>query len=1295
MRNPGRRPGAHERIAMSDRKRTKKEAAESRRRESEQKYQTVVNKAREGILVIKDGIITFLNPYISELLDLPEDEIVSSPFLEFVHPDDQGWVQKRLSDWFGGADIHGETEFRINTSSGVEKWVVTNTALISWEDELAALSFVTDITDRKSAAEDLLRSETSLSRAQEISHLGSWEWDITSGGLWWSDEVYRIFGLVPQEFGATYEAFLERVHPDDRESVSISVERAVNEGEKYDIEHRVVRPDGSERIVNEVGEVEYDDSGRVVKMIGMVLDITERKIAAEKIDRLSEIVEQAEAPIFITDPAGIIEYSNPAFTTITGFTREDAIGKTPRILQSGQMSKEYYEQVWNAIKSGEPVSAVVTNKRKNGEIWYYDQTIIPLKDENGLVTHFVSTGKDITDRIQTEEELKKKETQQSLVLDSLPMAFYIAQPFGDYGGTWVSDQIDNLSGYNASEFSEDIELWASRLHPEDRDRAFQAFEGITETDTVTVEYRWQHADGHYIWFLDHGVLSRDKDGSPREIIGTWLEITQQKEAEQELRDKEEKYRQVIEYAGQSIFVAQDGCIKFQNPRTLSITGYTEDDLQSRPFVEFVHPEDREMVVDRYKRRIAGEELTDSTTWRILIASGEERWVEVNSVRIDWEGEPATLNFMSDITARKRAEQELNILSEVVKNSPQYIVITDPNGAIEYINPAFSKVTGYTSEEVIGQNPRILQSGETPDEVYEDLWSTVLSGKLWRGKLKNRRKDGSLFWERATISPITDSEGEINHLVAVKEDITERMDSEEALRASEVKFETAFRSSPDSITITNLHTGLIVETNEGFVRLMEYELNETIGRTTLDLGLWAEPEQRDEFVALLQSDGSVTGCEARLRAKSGIIKDTEISAELIDIKGEQHLLAVTRDITQRKKTEQELREKESELLQSQKLEAIGQLAGGVAHDFNNMLGIIIGYGDLALTKMDPDDPLRKNLENINNAAQRAARLTQQLLIFSRKQTIQPVAMNVNEAVKGTGKLLHRLIGEEVELKIDLAERAGVIEADPGQIDQILVNLAVNARDAMPEGGELTIETDEVEVTAERIIHIEDIDPGPYVRITISDTGTGMSEATISHIFEPFFTTKAKGRGTGLGLSTVYGIVKQSGGFIHIESELGKGSSFEVLFPRFEGITEAEDSEDRLDHSGCAGKTILVVEDDPAFRQMVIEMLTEFQCDVIEARSGNAALFECEKREESIDAMLTDVVMPGMSGAELADRVSALQPEMKVVYMSGYTDDAIGKHGVLDPDVHFIEKPFTADALAKKFKELFETMDSEGT
>lgn len=510
---------------------------------------------------------------------------------------------------------------------------------------------------------------------------------------------------------------------------------------------------------------------------------------------------------------------------------------------------------------------------------------------------------------------------------------------------------------------------------------------------------------------------------------------------------------------------------------------------------------------------------------------------------------------------------------------------------------------------------------------------------------------------------------------LEQEVTERKRAEEALRASEQLFRAVFDGALEALLIAD-DEGRYVDANPAACALFGLPKNELIGRRVEE---FTEPDFDFEGAwSSLMKAGWLTG-EFRLVRPDSTVRDLEFSATANILPGRH--FSVLRDITRRKQLEEQLN-------QSQKMEAIGRLAGGVAHDFNNLLTAIIGYSQLALGRLDEVDPMRREVEEIQKAGARAAALTNQLLAFSRKQILQLTVMDLNAVVSDTEKMLQRLIGEDIELVTHLEPALWRVKADEGQISQVIMNLAVNARDAMPRGGKLIIETSNATFDDDYTSQHLGMTPGRYVLLAISDSGAGMDEETLSHLFEPFFTTKEQGKGTGLGLSTVYGIVKQSNGHLWAYSEEGQGATFKIYLPQVDESLEKDKPRDEVAAPPTGTETVLVVEDEEMLRELARRILELNGYTVLNAAGGKEAIAICEQYEGAIHLMLTDVVMPQMSGPDLASRIASLRPDMKVLFMSGYTDSAVVHNSALDPTVAYIQKPFTMDALVRKVREVLD-------
>jgi two-component system NtrC family sensor kinase len=627
--------------------------------------------------------------------------------------------------------------------------------------------------------------------------------------------------------------------------------------------------------------------------------------------------------------------------------------------------------------------------------------------------------------------------------------------------------------------------------------------------------------------------------------------------EEVLHESEERFHMLFESAGDAIIILKDDIIVDCNEKTLTMFGYVRDGLigqSPKLFSPSIQPDGRnskEKITENIQKSIQGR--PQFFEWKFIRVDETTFDAEVSLARIDIRGETYLQAIIRDVTDRKQTEDELRRLSHAIEQAAEEVIITDTAGFIKYVNPAFQKITGYSRHEAIGQTPRIVKSGAHDDAFYENLWDTIKNGGIWTGHITNRRKDGTLIQEDATISPLVNASGQLTGYVSLKRDITE-----------EVKLQ-------------------------------------------------------------------------------------------------------------------------SQLIQAQKMEAIGTLAGGIAHDFNNILTVINGFGTLLQMNVEESNPLRRYVDQILSSSLKAANLTRSLLAFSRKQPITLSPISLNNTIKGTEKLLKRLLTEDIDLLTSLVPEDIIIMADATQIDQILFNLAANARDAMKKGGKLTIET--------KLFNMEDSfrmlhgfgDPGRYALMSVSDTGCGMDESTREKIFDPFFTTKELGKGTGLGLSTVYGIVKQHNGYIMVSSEPDMGTTFLVYFPVVETLIKEEETFFPVIRGG--NETILIAEDDTSVRLLLKETLAKYGYKIFEATDGQDAV-EKFKEYSNIDLIILDSVMPRKNGREAYDEIRKIEPLIKTIFMSGYTRDIVLDKGVEEKKVDFVSKPISPDIILKKIREVLE-------
>jgi len=764
---------------------------------------------------------------------------------------------------------------------------------------------------------------------------------------------------------------------------------------------------------------------------------------------------------------------------------------------------------------------------------------------------------------------------------------------------------------------------------------------------------------------------------------------ERKQAEEALRESEETARALVNATNDSVFLIDtSGTVLALNEITAKRLGKTVDEMVGSHLYDSLPPEVA-------KRRKAYLDQAFRTGKAVYFEDERQGiWFDTCAYPIlDAKGKVARLAIYGrDITERKHAEEAIRQSEErfrqLFDEAPVGYFESDSQGRITNVNRTELEMLGYTPEEMIGQP---LWKFVVEEEVARNNILARLAGTLPPARAIERtyrRKDGATFPVLIENRVLKDSEGKIIGMRSTIQDITEHKRAEKALLESEEGYRTAIENSNDGVAIDK--DGLHLFVNKKFLELFGYNYPEEVIGKHLVLTVHPDDKDRVKEINLKRQRGEDVPSRYEFKGirKDGEIIYIEVSATKTTYHGETVSLAYLRDITERKKAEQEIAALQEQFRQSQKMEAIGQLAGGIAHDFNNILTIIKGYSQLSLSELKKKDPLRENIEEIQKASERAANLTHQLLAFSRRQIMDVKVLDVNTILRDLDKMLHRIIGEDIELIRLLAEDLGRVKTNPGQIEQVIMNLAVNARDAMPKGGKLTIETANVELDGKYALKHIAVKPGHYVMLSMSDTGMGMKPEVKERIFEPFFTTKEKGKGTGLGLSTVYGIVKQIGGNIWVYSEPGHGTTFKIYLPRVDEPPEAWKENEVKEEIPGGRETVLIVEDDESVRKMALLVLEKKGYTVLEAKDGNEALLLCKARKEPIHLILTDVVMPGISGRQLVDQLKEVHQDIKSLYMSGYTDNAIVHHGVLRKGMNFIQKPFTIDELMNKVRKVLD-------
>jgi PAS domain S-box-containing protein len=721
----------------------------------------------------------------------------------------------------------------------------------------------------------------------------------------------------------------------------------------------------------------------------------------------------------------------------------------------------------------------------------------------------------------------------------------------DFGQEFFGYTQEDLLGQNM----------VAMLNPEHESTAGHLYSTIEKIvrnpqEHANIETEGMRKNGERVWISWTKKAIWERDGTVSGILAVGNDITRLKRAEHDLRESEERYRLLLDLSPDGVLAHSDGTVIFANRAAATLFGASDASaLVGKPVLDLVDTDYKERVKDRIKHMNMGM----PQPWieeKFIRLDGTAVDVEVAAVPVAHSGRLLIQAIFRDISAQKRAQEVQRRLATAIEQAAETIEITDTKGTILYVNPAFERTTGFTSDEAIGANPRILQSGHHDDKFYKEMWATITNGKVWSGHLLNRKKDGTLLEEEATISPIKDDSGKIVSYVAVKRDVTK-----------------------------------------------------------------------------------------------------EVSLQ-------------------------------KQLLQSQKMEAIGTLAGGIAHDFNNLLQVTQGYSELLLTEKQEDDPEYPDLLKVFQAAKNGAELVKQLLTFSRKLEPKPIPLNLNRQITQFETLLRRTIPKMIDIQLDLADSLEEINADPTQIELVFMNLAVNARDAMPDGGSLVVTTRNVTLDHEYCrLHVG-TKPGRYVLLKISDTGEGMDEKTVQHIFEPFYTTKEIGRGTGLGLAMVYGIITQHGGYITCESERGRGTGFEIYLPAFETEKDSGDEQDSL-LQAFGTETILVVDDEDLVRELAKRMLSKAGYTILAASNCREALDVYKKNKGSISLVILDLIMPEIGGQQCLDELLKIEPEVKVLVASGYAGDSSSRQAIARGAKGFISKPFRVKNLLSDVRKILDS------
>ncbi len=846
---------------------------------------------------------------------------------------------------------------------------------------------------------------------------------------------------------------------------------------------------------------------------------------------------------------------------------------------------------------------------------------------------------------------------------------------------FVNPAMEKLFGLPASELlgKTDIDLFGEEAgkHITDVDMRVLAGETVEEEHSKPV-------DGIMHTFHVIKVPLKNENNGIEGVCGIARDITHTKLIEESTRKNELQYRNLIENTPDMIYRMSlpDGVYDYISPGCKNVFGYEPDAFYNNPLLiqKVLHPLWKDCFHNQWNDLLSGT-IPSCYEYKIIDPQGNSRWIHQRNILIkNEEGLPVAIEgVVSDMTGWKQVQDSLCLTRFAMDNAQASIFWVDSGGNFIDVNNTACRKLGYTREELLERNVADIDP-DHPMESRKERWEEykAMGGK--RFQTSHLTKKGKIIPVEVTNYFLEYEGQEIEFAYAL--DISDLRKADEALAESEEKYRVIVENSLEGIYIAQ--NGIFVFCNERFAEMFgANDCDEVLGNEVYSfVSDGSIGKVRNEIQQRLSGEKEFSHYHFTAQKLDGTLFEVETLGSSILYKGKPAIQGVVRDVT-------EQRQLEEQLFQSQKMESIGRLAGGIAHDFNNLLTAIAGYADLLLLSLTENDPIRKEINEIAETTERAANLTRQLLIFSRRQMIKPQKIILNQSLQAMKRMLRRLIGEDINLRFVEEEDSKPIFVDPGQMEQVVVNLAVNARDAMPEGGELTISTGTVSIDDEAE-SFPDTKSGDYVVLKITDTGIGMDESVLQHIFEPFFTTKPKEKGTGLGLSTVYGIVKQNRGSVYCTSKLAHGTTFTILFPVLTGDVKEETVEENT-HPHLKGReSILIAEDDNAVRRLAVRALSRFGYDVQEASSGAEALQMCKEMETPVDLILSDVVMPNMSGTEFIGNVRSIWKDVKVLFMSGYDQDRVARSGALEENdiTHYIGKPFRPITLVEEVRKILD-------
>ncbi len=1161
-----------------------------------------------------------------------------------------------------------------------------------------------DITERKRMEDDLKKSERDLKEAQRIAKIGNWTWGDTPDVLNWSDEIYALYDIDK------YKTFEEKMHelkkrivPEDYDEVIREINDFKNNSEKeIRQEYRIRTRDGELKYLRGHVVRQYDADGNNTGAAGTLQDITEQKLYEKEIEqmnlRFQEAVNAGNIGWWEWNLETDSHYYSPEWRAQLGI-HDDNIGDKTEIWLSRLHpdDKIIVEKAMQQFISGKTDHAGNDLRywHEDGSYhWMHVQATV-YRDETGKAVRLVGANIDVTERRATED-----------LIQEMNLRFQQAVKGGSVGlwdwnlltnEVYYSPEWKSMLGYSEDDIKPHFSEWERLVHPDDIEFAVETESHFIEHPDLPfqVEFRMLHKDGSWRWIQSKATVITDEQGKSVRAVGTHFDITALKEAVEALKVSEERFDEAIRATNDGIY---DWNLLtnevYYSPIWKEMIGYSDDELENSidTWERLTEPEGCAIAKQRVQDVIAGK--TDHLEAEFKMRHKDGHWVDIltrGTVHFNDEGTAVRMIGTNlDITKLREAEaarrENESLFKALFETSSDALYLTSADTVFVNANQAAIDMLGWTLEELKGMrvediDPTITEEMRTE---YREYWKNNDNNTPLKSETMHQRKDRTLVPVELIGSRIFVN-GEVYYYSIVR-DISERKAAEAAIRESENRYRSFIETTSDAVYLLSVENE-IVEVNPAASDMLGWSAEELVGQPVefivpdFDLNknqaYWDNMPDNARFFA-----------ESEHRRKDGRMVPVEVVVSRFFANGKEYRYAMARDVSERKKAEKKQVELEEQLHQSQKMEAVGRLAGGVAHDFNNMLNVILLQAEVAALEEELSPPLKEAMQEITDAASRSADLTRQLLAFARKQAFKPRVIDINETIESMLKMLQRLIGEDIDLRWLPGEDIWKVKLDPSQVDQILANLCVNARDAINGVGKVTIET-ENSIFDESYCddHAECI-PGEYVMLAVSDTGLGMDAETKEKIFEPFFTTKGLGEGTGLGLSTVYGIIKQNDGFINVYSEPGHGTTFKIYIKHQESEIVVRSASAVSGETATGTETVLLVEDDAANLKVTSRILSHAGYKVYAALTPEKALELAEKYKEEISLVISDVILPEMNGKDLTQLIKKICPDSKILFISGYTANVIEHHGVLEDGVDFIQKPYTYNDITMKCREVLD-------